>query len=160
MLPVRFPARTSISVHVVLFATVLLAWLAPPVLAASGALHCSCDAYVGSALQGGTQGTQAPAAGSITGVISDPDGRPVSDADVLLTQAATVVARARTDTTGRYTVANLPAGRYEIHVALEGFRADPQAVAVHGGDALAVDVRMRLSAVSESVLVSASQLDV
>jgi outer membrane cobalamin receptor len=98
--------------------------------------------------------------GSITGIVSDPDGRPVADAQVLLTQAASVAARVRTGADGRFRVDALPPGPYQVHVAREGFRAEPQAVVVVEGEAREVNVRLRLSAVSESVVVSASQLDV
>ena len=98
--------------------------------------------------------------GSITGIVSDPDGRPVADAQVLLTQAASVAARVRTGADGRFRVDALPPGPYQVHVAREGFRAEPQAVAVAEGEVREVNVRLRLSAVSESVVVSASQLDV
>jgi outer membrane cobalamin receptor len=102
----------------------------------------------------------SPDYGSIAGTVVDPDGRAVANADVLLTQAASIAARARTDQSGRFRADRLPAGRYDVHVVLEGFRADPQSVTVSGGEAREVNLRLHLSAVSESVVVSASQMDV
>lgn len=75
-----------------------------------------------------------PVHSSVTGTVLDPDGRPVANAEVLLTQAASVAARARTDASGAFRADWLPAGRYEVHVALEGFRADPLPIAVAGGE--------------------------
>jgi outer membrane cobalamin receptor len=101
-----------------------------------------------------------PVYSSVTGTVLDPDGRPVANAEVLLTQAASVAARARTDGSGAFRADRLPPGRYDVHVALEGFRADPLPIAIAGGEARRVEIRLHLSAVSESVVVSASQLDV
>jgi outer membrane cobalamin receptor len=107
-----------------------------------------------------TSPTSLNATGSVAGSVSDPDGRPVAGAEVLLTSAATVVVRTRTDGTGRFAIANLPAGRYEVTVVFEGFRVDPQAVSIGSGDAREVNLQLHVSAVSESVVVSASQVDV
>ncbi|MGE5362473.1 MAG: TonB-dependent receptor [Bacteroidales bacterium] len=98
--------------------------------------------------------------GAMAGTVVDPDGRPVAGAEVLLTNAASVAFRTRTDPEGRYELTHLPAGRYEVTVALEGFRADPRTVAVDGDEARGIDLRLHVAAVSESVVVSASQLDV
>ncbi len=97
---------------------------------------------------------------SIVGTVIDPDGRTVANAEVLLTQAASIAARSRTDEAGVFRVDGLRPGRYQVTVALEGFRADPQIVDVAGDQPREVTVRLRLSAVSESVVVSASRLDV
>jgi outer membrane cobalamin receptor len=108
-------------------------------------------------------GLPAPPAattGSITGTVIDPDGRPVRDALVLVTQAASVTTRARTGEDGRFRADALSPGRYDVHVVLEGFRAEPQPIAVVAGQAREVHLRLRLSAVSESVVVSASRVDV
>ncbi len=102
----------------------------------------------------------ARSSGVITGTVSDPDGRPVHDADVLVTQAATITARTRTDAAGQFRLPSLPDGQYQVLVALEGFRADPEAVTVANGGAPPVRLRLTLSAISESVVVSASQADV
>ncbi len=98
--------------------------------------------------------------GSIAGTVLDPDGRPVPDADVLVTQAASVAFRARTDQRGRFRIEGLLPGRYDLRVARDGFGADPQAVSITEGQSADLSVRLRVSAVSESVVVSASQMDV
>ncbi len=139
MVPARFPFRFSIRLtSILLMAIVALGF--SPVLA--------------------MEQDSTPLYGSITGTVVDPDGRPVANADVLLTQAASIAARARTDESGRFRADRLAAGRYEVHVALEGFRADARSVAVSNGEAREVNVRLHLSAVSESVVVSASRMDV
>lgn len=64
--------------------------------------------------QGGTTG------GSITGVVVDDNGLPVRDADVLAPPAD---ARARTDSTGHFLLAGLPADFYHVRVRHIGFTA-------------------------------------
>lgn len=136
------PARSPFRPFILLFCTVALAF---------AALLCPALAA----------GQPRPvSSGSVAGSVVDPDGRPVANAEILLTQAASVTARARTDAAGRFRADQLPSGRYDVRVALEGFRADTQSVEVADGETREVNVRLRLSALSESVVVSASQLDV
>ncbi len=150
-----FLSRTSI--HFCLLALVASIVVATPSYAHAGrspstALRAGkLDAYADVA--------PASPGGSIAGTDLDPDGRPVPDAEVLVTQAASVAVRARTDERGRFRVNVLP-GRYDLRIARDGFGSDPQSISVADGQALDVNVRLRLSAVSESVIVSASQMDV
>src|ERR1700747_70868 len=61
--------------------------------------------------------------GTITGVISDPAGAVVPNAPVEAKNLATgVVVPAATSATGNYTLADLPAGTYELDVAVPGFK--------------------------------------
>lgn len=162
MVPACFPFRPSIRSLAMLLAVALVgapSYASTPAIA--GLKPCATPGVV----EQGFSPVLAVApsnvsGGSITGTVFDPDGRPVADAEVLLTQAASIAARVRTDGAGRFRADRLPPGRYEVHVALEGFRAEPQPVAVAEGEAREVNVRLRLSAVSESVVVSASQVDV
>lgn len=64
--------------------------------------------------QGGTTG------GSITGTVVDDNGAPVRDADVF---APPATARTRTDSTGHFTLTDLPADFYHVRVRHIGFRA-------------------------------------
>jgi outer membrane cobalamin receptor len=98
--------------------------------------------------------------GAIAGTVTDPDGRPVGGAEVLLTRAASVALRTRTDADGRYELREVPPGRYEVTVAREGFLADPREVTITSGDARHVDLQLHVAALSEAVVVSASRLDV
>src|SRR5579863_4240989 len=60
--------------------------------------------------------------GTITGLISDPAGAVVANAPVEAKNTATgVVVPAATSATGNYTLSDLPAGTYEINVAMTGF---------------------------------------
>src|SRR5262245_15074001 len=71
-----------------------------------------------------TPSARAQASSSVTGVVSDPTGAPVSSASVSVKNLETgAVRNAVTDDTGRYQVLALPVGRYEVKVAKSGFQA-------------------------------------
>lgn len=108
-------------------------------------------------LAGGRAGAAAPA--TLTGTVVDPDGRRVPHARVLVLQAATVAAATDTDAAGTFVVSGLRPGTYGIEVVRSGFRSDPLAVELRDGETREVTVTLRLAAVSESVVVSAAQVD-
>jgi outer membrane cobalamin receptor len=96
-------------------------------------------------------------AGSITGRVVDPDGRAVRGATVLLVDGAAVVGTASTDGTGAFTLTAPHDGPFEVHAAIDGFRARPVAVR---DNSQAGDIVLQVSALRESVLVSAAQVDI
>ena len=101
----------------------------------------------------------APAAAqpaALTGAVLDPDGRPAPNATVLVSDQHTVRATAVTGAQGRFRIADLPAGRYEIRVALDGFSATPATVDLAPGAARDLTVSLQVSAVGESVVVTAA----
>ena len=62
---------------------------------------------------------QTPTGGTITGSVVDASGRPIADADVF---ALPEKARARTDSAGRFTIAQLGGGFFHVRVRRLGFR--------------------------------------
>ena len=96
-------------------------------------------------------------AGPVTGRVVDPDGRAVSGATVLLVDGPNVVATTVTDTTGTFTLQAPHQGPFDIHASIEGFRGRPVQVR---DNANAGEIRLEVSAVRESVLVSAAQVDI
>lgn len=99
-------------------------------------------------------------AGPVTGRVVDPDGRGMPGATVLLTDRSAVVARALTGSSGEFTLTSPDSGTFEIRVAIDGFRGTPVAIA---GASAARDlgtIALALSAVSESVVVSAAQVEI
>jgi outer membrane cobalamin receptor len=101
------------------------------------------------------------AAGSaaIRGTVLDPDGGAVAGARVLLTARSTVAAVGATDEGGRFELGSLPADRYDVLVSREGFRAAPVSVDLADGEVRAVTIRLLVSPVAESVVVSAAHVD-
>jgi outer membrane cobalamin receptor len=99
-------------------------------------------------------------AGPVTGQVVDPDGRGIPGAAVLLTDGMSVVARTLTVSSGQFRL-NVPdSGDFEVRVALQGFRGKPIAIT---GTSAARDlgtIALEMSAVSESVVVSAAQVEI
>jgi outer membrane cobalamin receptor len=98
---------------------------------------------------------------SVSGAVTDPDGAAVPSAKLLLVLAGggRVFAEARTNDRGEFVFERVPAGRYELRAMADGFRADPVAVQATAGAATRVQVPLHLSAVTESVVVSAAQVE-
>src|SRR4051812_927968 len=65
--------------------------------------------------------------GSLTGVVTDPSGAAVPNAQVALTDEERGFAYpAKTDNDGRYVLRNLPPGRYRLSLTAPGMRAYTQ----------------------------------
>ncbi len=97
----------------------------------------------------------------VEGRVIDPASRPVPGASVVIICGSSVSASAITDADGRFTTEDV-SGACELRIALEGFAAPPVKLDLPPGDARrdAGTVQLQVSAVSESVLVSAAQVDV
>jgi len=93
--------------------------------------------------------------GTISGIVVDPSGGIVPGAEILIVNDATSVQYpSKTDSEGIYVVANLPPGSYRIQVSKIGFKTiiKPDIV-IHVQDALAINFRLPLGAISEVVTV-------
>src|SRR6266536_2255006 len=94
--------------------------------------------------------------GSVTGVVTDPQGGTVAGADVTLTDVATKSARTTTSNdAGRYHFASVAAGNYDLTISKSGFktfRAASQRVSV--GTQRTVDVALEVGALTETVVVT------
>ena len=104
--------------------------------------------------------TRMASAATLAGQVTDPDGRGISAARILVVNSLGIVAEAVTDSGGMYDIARLDAGRYQVRVIVDGLRTDPVDVALTADERREVSLRMRLSAVAESIVVSAAQIDV
>ena len=103
----------------------------------------------------------AALAEQVRGRVIDPDSRPVPAADVLVLRGNQVTATTKTQADGQFGPISLPAGDYEILATAPGFRSQPKPLAVKAGAPAAVEVELTLavSAVHESIVVSAAQVD-
>jgi hypothetical protein len=93
--------------------------------------------------------------GTISGIVVDPSGGVVAGAEILIVSDTTNVQYpSKTDSEGVYVVPNLPPGPYRIQVSKIGFKTiiKPDIV-IHVQDALAINFRLPLGAVSEIVTV-------
>jgi outer membrane cobalamin receptor len=101
----------------------------------------------------------AASAATLSGSVTDPNGRGVARARIVVTTTIGAVASAVTDDRGTYQIANLPAGSYDVSVIADGFQADPARVQLSAEDRRELTLSLRVTAVSESIVVTAAQTD-
>ena len=101
---------------------------------------------------------QMAGSGSVGGTVTDPSNAVVVEATVNLTDTSTGAARtAVTNESGRFFIANVLPGTYDVSVTKMGFRQaklNKQVVSV--GSELTLNVTLQLGAVTESVEVTAT----
>jgi hypothetical protein len=94
--------------------------------------------------------------GTITGTVSDPAGAVIANAPIQArnTQTGENYSSA-TSNTGNYTIAQLPAGTYEVSVSAPGFKKfTRQDLTIQVAQVVRVDVALEVGSASESVTVS------
>jgi hypothetical protein len=94
--------------------------------------------------------------GSITGSVADPAGAVVPNAPVQIRNVETgAVYQAGTSATGNYTLAQLPAGQYELSTTVAGFKKyTRQNIIVNVAETYRVDIVLEVGSSSESVTVT------
>ncbi len=117
-----------------------------------GLVVCMVLFLAASATSGFAQGET----GSVTGVVTDPQGATVAGADVTLTDLATKSPRTTTtNESGRYHFASVAVGLYDITISKSGFKVHKAAAQkVSVGNQLTVDVALEVGALSETVVVT------
>ena len=98
-------------------------------------------------------------AGPVTGRVVDPDGRAVAEARVLALGPG-LTSTVTTNSRGEFTVTTPDAGRFELRVAADGFRAAPVTVDARRDPQDVGAIALVISAVSESLVVSAAQVEI
>ena len=95
--------------------------------------------------------------GTITGVVTDKSGSVIPSAVVVATNTATGVrAQTVTSGTGNYVIPNLQVGRYDISVAVTGFKSfERSGINLSSDDNIRVDVVLEIGATTERVVVTA-----
>ena len=99
------------------------------------------------------------AGSQLSGSVLDPDGKRVPGAEVVISGTTAVPQHVRTDNGGTFAVSGLPAGRYELRATAPGFAADPVRVSLIDGSPAIADITLRVSAINETLIVSAAQID-
>jgi outer membrane cobalamin receptor len=110
-------------------------------------------------LAGVASASPAPHSGVLAGVVLDPASQPVAGALVSARSAAGVARSTRTDEQGAFQFSDLSRGTYDVIVTVDGFRADAVSAAVEEGASLRLSIPLRLSAVTESLVVSSSYVE-
>ena len=98
-------------------------------------------------------------ADTVRGRVVDPQDRPIAHAGVLILRGQTVVAEVTTDADGRFAPVTLTPGHYDVSVVAPGLRAKAQTIDVAQDSSLDLTFKLSLAARSESVFVSAAQVD-
>ena len=95
--------------------------------------------------------------GSISGVISDPQGAVIPGVEVTATELATGVKNTtKTNQSGFYSLRPLPIGSYTLTANLEGFRRHlREGITIETGRSLELNIALELGAVAETVTVTA-----
>lgn len=96
----------------------------------------------------------------IQGIINDPQGAPVPEATVTITnQETNVIRAASTNASGGYAITGLPPGSYSVSVEKEGFaRQVLEAVVVSAEQVRSLNLELRLGQLAETVTVSEPSL--
>ena len=99
---------------------------------------------------------------SVRGMVTDPQGAAVSGAEVTITNVNTGYTRTSiSGSDGEYNFPDLPLGPYKIRASHAGFKnAEQTGIVLHVDDSLVVNVSMALGAVSETVTVEATPIQV
>jgi hypothetical protein len=94
--------------------------------------------------------------GKLTGTVTDPSGRPVPRANILVRYPATLIERTvTTNDEGIYELPALLVGTYQIEVHAKGFRPYiVQALIVDVGTTLVMDVRLEVGDVPQQINVA------
>ena len=95
----------------------------------------------------------------LTGRVLDPAGRPVPNAEVSVSGETAAPLQVRTDREGKFVVAGLADGHYVLRASAPGLVADPVMIDVAGGASTAADLKTRISALSETLVVTSAQVD-
>ena len=106
--------------------------------------------------QGGTRG-------AISGTVKDEKGAALSGAQVEVINAVTGVTERTTtsDSSGNFTVTQLPAGDYRLVVSVAGFsKADVPDVKVNVTETTTVNVPLKVGQISESVTITGAATEV
>lgn len=102
---------------------------------------------------------QSPAV--LSGVVNDPKGAAIPNAIVVLHDTSNTVSRkATTNSSGRYTLTDVPAGQYELDTAAPGFAVSKTtSVALTVGQTLDLPVTLTISDINQQVTVEADASD-
>ncbi|HYU79015.1 MAG TPA: TonB-dependent receptor plug domain-containing protein, partial [Vicinamibacterales bacterium] len=96
---------------------------------------------------------------ALSGIVRDPDGRPVAGATVIVQSVASAPVSVRSDADGRFQFDALGEGRFDVAASAPGLTGEVRGVLIASSTPATVDIPLHVSAVSETLVVSASQID-
>jgi outer membrane cobalamin receptor len=95
----------------------------------------------------------------IEGRVLDSQGQPVAGAYVIAISLTSAPAATVSDNTGRFRVDGLAEGRYDLTASAPGLYGELRGVTVGASANESLEITMRISALTESLVVSATQSD-
>ncbi|MEI6670274.1 MAG: TonB-dependent receptor [Acidobacteriota bacterium] len=113
------------------------------------AVSCACPRPVFA----GEAGAQI-----VRGHVLDPSGHHVARARVLMRSAAGLLRSTETDADGAFAFADVATGRYDMFAPVDGFRAETVRVTVGHDAPQDLQINLRLSGITETVVVSAGSV--
>jgi outer membrane receptor protein involved in Fe transport len=102
---------------------------------------------------------RAAVAAAIRGRVLDPSGRAVAGAQVSVLNSLNAVIERRTDGRGRFAFPRLSPGEYQMVARRPGFAANFVKLTLKTGESRSLTLHLKLSAVAQQVVVSASLSD-
>ena len=100
-------------------------------------------------------GTAQAQVGRVSGVVTDESGAVLPGATVTITGPG-VARTAVTDSVGRFAVADLPPGSYEVAVELSGFTRKVSKLVVAPGETVSLETQLQIGGQAETVQVTGS----
>ena len=98
------------------------------------------------------------ASGTLTGVVSDPGGAVVPNANVTVKNTATGETRKTvTNGSGIFSIPALPPGPYTVDAAAKGFEGDTSTLTLSVGQVLNINFSLKVGSASEKVVVVANE---
>jgi outer membrane cobalamin receptor len=95
----------------------------------------------------------------LAGQVVDSQGRAVPNATIVLVGPTAAPLTMRSDDEGRFVVSTLAEGGYDLTAAAPGLVGEARGISLNASSPVSIVVTMRVSAVSEALVVSASQID-
>lgn len=110
---------------------------------------------------GGSFSNQPLLPGQLGGFIVDPSGAVVPNAQVVVLHSQTgTTQQARTDSSGHWTVSNIPSGPVKVTVSAPGFRTAMQNLNYDAGHPLVFNSSLSIGGASEMVTVTSSTAEI
>ena len=95
----------------------------------------------------------------IEGRVADEQGRAVSGAIIIAIGQTSAPSSVQSDDDGRFAFESLTPGHYDLTASAPGLLGDVRGLPVNTGAASTAEITMRVSAITESLVVSAAQID-
>jgi hypothetical protein len=98
------------------------------------------------------QASAARPVGSITGVVTDPQGAVIQGAQVEATNLLTTARyTTKTEATGTYRFSDLPSGNYSVRFASQGFKPETKTVTVSAPNVVELDIKLAIGEHAEII---------